>query len=210
MNNEDNNSIIQKESSKIFSTPKFIKSHKDKEYLSNNNSKNYDISSFDESKNEKKQINSKNIQQSLVNNEEIKESNEEILFKENFSLLSLFNNSCSNKINIDKNKEQNDKALISFCDKSENNSFNNEIIFKDKNNSSIITNKDKEKEENLKIDSSFNKGVENTNLIKEKNNIDLGGNTNLNLNKEKYNENEINSIEINNCNQKQNDSSSFN
>ena len=210
MNNEDNNSIIQKESSKIFSTPKFIKSHKDKEYLSNNNSKNYDISSFDESKNEKKQINSKNIQQSLVNNEEIKESNEEILFKENFSLLSLFNNSCSNKINIDKNKEQNDKALISFCDKSENNSFNNEIIFKDKNNSSIFTNKDKEKEENLKIDSSFNKGVENTNLIKEKNNIDLGGNTNLNLNKEKYNENEINSIEINNCNQKQNDSSSFN
>ena len=215
MDNQDNNNIIQKESIKILSTPKFIKNQMDKDNLSNNNSMNYDISSFDESKNEAKKNYSKNAKDSLLNNEDIKESNDNFLFKENFSLLSLFNNSSSNKINQDKEQndknDKNDNALISFCDKSENNSFNNEIIFKDKNNSSIITNKDKEKEEkdNLKIN-SFNNSIQNNILIKEEINENLGGNKDLNLNQEKNKEKPINSIEINNLNQKHNDSSSFN
>ena len=199
-----NDNSTQKENLKICSTPKFRKFQTEKENTSKNNSLlGFEISNFEEPKNN----NSKNLQDS--NNIDNKDSKDENFFKENFSLSSLLNN-CNNKTpnknNIDINKENNSN-IISFCDKIENNSFNNEIIYKEKDiNSSTITNKDKE-EMNLK-NNSIDNDKENIPLKIEENEIKIGGNLNINMNSNKY-ENSI-EIKTNGTNGiRQNDSSSF-
>ena len=196
-----NSNEISKENQKLFSTPKFRKyqQDKDKEIYHKSNSLNKETSNLDDSK--------KNAQKNIYlpyDKEEIKESNDGFLFKDNFSLSSLLDN-CENNIsnNLTKDKNvQNDKALISFCDKIENNSFNNEnneIIYKEKeNNSSTMTNKGKEMEEkeekNLMIN-SFSQSYEmlDVNNCENDKNSKLGGNSNLNL------KNNSNNISIERC-----------
>ena len=225
MQSDNDNNNTSKENQKIFSTPKFenFNQEKEKENNSKNNSLIIETSSLDESK---KYI-SKNIYLPY-NKEEIKESKDDFNFKENFSLSSLFNNVNNNtsKNFIKDNNDQNNKALISFCDKTDNNSFNNEnneIIYMEKvNNSSMMSNKEKE-EKNIMIN-SFNKNYDIIDVKKDENikineggntndkNIkkEDGGNTNFKLNNNKSNEyNKDNSIEINNLNIRQNSSGSF-
>ena len=152
-----------KESIKLVSTPKFRKID-NKENNSKNNSLVDEIYSFNESKNENKNNDTKNELEPFNSKEEIKEKEDKI-YKDNFSLSSLFNifTNDTNKIdNTNENDDKNENALISFCDKSENNSYNNEIIYKEKDiNSSIITNKDN-KDKNLIIMTQNHDLQENT------------------------------------------------
>ena len=220
-----NTNETSKENQKLFSTPKFRKyqQDKDKEIYHKNNPLNIETLNLDDSK--------KNIQKNIYlpyDKEEIKESNDGFLFKDNFSLSSLLDN-CENNISNNFTKDKNgqkDKALISFCDKNENNSFNNEnneIIYKEKeNNSSTMTNKEKEMEEKGEKNLMINSFSQSYEMIDVKNcendkNSKLGGKTNLNLNNNSnnisieqcQNTNSVEMKEINTLNTKQNGSSSF-
>ena len=153
MNKENEN--LSKESIKL-STPKFRRIQNDKENDSKKNSIE-DIFSFNDSKYETKKNNSNHELEPLNNKEETKEK-EATVFKDNFSLNSLYiSNNDINK--IDNNVEvKNENELISFCDKSDNNSFNNEIIYKEKDiSNSDITIKDNKEENDLKTDVIKNK-----------------------------------------------------
>ena len=211
--NLQNEDLTTKEPIKVFTTPKFRKVQVEKDNNSKNNSIGFEVFSFNESNNDQIKISSKNNQQSPLNNkEEIKESKDGLIFKENFSLSSLLNNcnnSTTNKNNNDENKEkknENSKALISFCEKN-GNSFNNEIIYKEKDNSSNSTNKDKE-ESNLKIN-SFTHEFENIEQKKEDNKKKEGGNSNINYNNIKYTAYSKNTNENKKIGVIQYDSSSF-
>ena len=156
----------------FFSTPKFRDIHLDK----NNTNKN-NIFKFEPiSKNSKNFYGSKNqLHKNIINHGKTSENNnlenpennnkKEIYLKENFSLSSLNNNSSQiDKSSVSKNildikinestkkekEEINNMALISFCDKSDNYSFNNY---------SYSTNKEK-----IEINNN-----NNVNLPKEKN-----------------------------------------
>ena len=199
------NENSSKESIKILSTPKFQKILDYKENNSKNNSLAVELFSFDDSKYETKKFNTNNEVDSLINKEETKEKEGKI-FKDNFSLSSFVNiyNNDTNKIDNINENEKNENVLISFCDKSENTSFNNEIIYKEKeNNSSIITIKENKEENDSKINIIKNKD----DIIKENKIINED---NLNLDNIKDNEIIISVSERKKVNTRQNnDSNSF-
>ena len=164
--NEQYDNLTSKENNKIFSTPRFRQSQLEKESNIKNTCSKLEISSFEDSKYESNKLDLKFPQDNNISNEKsdtVKSSKGGIIFKENnFSLSSLINN--ENNINIiinnsliNNKKEKSeicDKALISFCDKSENYSFNNEIIYKEKDiASSAPTIKDIKEENDFEINS---------------------------------------------------------
>ena len=187
-----NLNISPTENKFIFSTPKFSQALLDKEsFNKNSNSLGLDIPSFEEPK---------LAIIKRIKNKESKEINNNInSFKENFSLSSLLNEKNNDEININENNQNANeekkiniininienpskkngkikKALISFGDKSENenNSLNNnEIIYREKeNNSSIISNKDKEKEKEKEENNEIqNNNINNSIEKKDSNNI---------------------------------------
>ena len=188
--------LSPKENNKRFSTPKFNLDEVEKEKNTKNNLSRNELSSFDDSKYDSKKFDFKNPQEYKGNekSDTIKSSNEGFIFKDsnNFSINSLINNidlDCNLNINnIMNNKEKNDKIskeTISFCDKSDNYSFKNEIIYKDKDiNNSSTSKKDNEdinKEKNdIKINSFTYKPNEDTKHKKKEKNIKICNNLNIN------------------------------
>ena len=177
-----NLNITPVENKYIFSTPKFSQVFLDKESFNKNNSLGFDMPSFEEPK--------ISFLKQIITKESKDKNNDLNPFKENFSLSSLLNENNNNeankvlkedkKINVininmenpSKKKEKMKKALISFGDKSENenNSLNNnEIIYREKaNNSSILSNKDKEKDkEKEEINENQNNNMNNSIEIKD-------------------------------------------
>lgn len=151
--------LTSKENINFFSTPKF----RDIRFDNEGAKKNIFFNNEQVSKNSpiflvKNQTLKKNLDNSIkeLDNENLKKENKtEIYLKENFSLSSLNNNSGSNdkidsnkniiniKINSNKKKEKEEKCnadLISFCDKSDNYSFNNFSSSTNKDNHEINTN----------------------------------------------------------------------
>ena len=189
--------LTSKENIKIFSTPKFNQDQIEKEKNIKNNLSRNELSSFEDSKYDSKKYEIKNSQE-LIGNEKtdtLKSSKEGFIFKDNnnFSISSLINNidfdSNLHINNIDiSNKEKSDicsKAVISFCDKSDNYSFKNEIIYKDKDmNSSSTTNKDNKeinKEKNdIQINSFTYRPNGDTKRKKQEKNIKISNNLNIN------------------------------
>ena len=178
--NEQYDNLTSKENNKIFSTPRFRQSQLEKESNIKNTCSKLEISSFEDSKYESNKLDLKFPQDNNISNEKsdtLKSSKGGIIFKDNnFSLSSLINN--DNNINIINNNslinnkkekdEKCDKALISFCDKSENYSFNNEIIYKEKDfASSAPTIKDIKEENDFEIN-SFTYKLEEEEAIKNK------------------------------------------
>ena len=226
--NEQYDNLTSKENYKIFSTPRFRQSQLDKESNIKNTCSKLEISSFEDSKYESNKLNLKFSQDNNISNEKsdtLKSSKGGIIFKDNnFSLSSLINN--DNNINIINNnslinnkKEKSeycDKALISFCDKSENYSFNNEIIYKEKDIvSSAPTIKDIKEENDFEINSFIYKPEEEAAIksknIEEEKKVEI----NLKINSNKIIENACikndnhNSHDSKKCSILKNDSSSF-
>ena len=171
---------VHSENKLSFSTPKFNQTLKEKDSLIKNASLGFDLPSFEE---QKIPIVKKNNQVLMIPNSKNKNKN---LFKDNFSLSSLFNekNNDDNEINNNKSNQEIDnnnkiklvnvniekpnlngkkeKSLISFGDKSDNGNTsldNNEIIYREKNNnSSSLSNKenDKENKNNKENDNNTN------------------------------------------------------
>ena len=176
--NEQYDNLISKENNKIFSTPRFRQSQLEKESNIKNTCSKLEISSFEDSKYESNKLDLKFQQDNNISNEKsdtLKSSKGGIIFKDNnFSLSSLINSDNNININnclINNKKEKDekcDKALISFCDKSENYSFNNEIIYKEKDfASSAPTIKDIKEENDFEIN-SFTYKLEEEEAIKNK------------------------------------------
>ena len=186
-----NLNISPTENKFIFSTPKFSQALFDKESFNKNNSLGLDLPSFEEPK---------LAIIKRIKNKESKEINNNLNpFKENFSLSSLLNEKNNDENNVNENNQNLNeekkiniininienpskkngkmkKALISFGDKSENenNSLNNnEIIYREKdNNSSIISNKDKEKEKEKEENNEIqNNNINNSLEKKDSNNV---------------------------------------
>ena len=195
MSNSNLNNIFS-ENKHISATPKFSQISIDKE--SNMKIRSYlelDIPNLDEKKfsTEKKS----NLLDLLI--KQNKESKDIINpFKENFSLSSLLNennnedknnndNNDNNKIKIininmenPKQKRKIKTELISFGDKSdENNSTNNnEIIYREKiNNSSMISNKYQEREENKETEKNINIDVDDSIERKSSDNVPNNNNS---------------------------------
>ena len=156
----------------LFSTPKFKDTHFDKDSINKMDIYNFETilknpSNCNITKQQIQNIDQPNNEINNLNNENTNKNNkDENQLRENFSLSSLGsineNNDITNlnkkniidiKINNNKKNESDDKcniALISFCDKVENYSFNNDINCKEKsNNYSCSTNKDKQEMNNI-------------------------------------------------------------
>jgi len=195
--NEQYDNLTSKENNNNFSTPRFRQSQLDKESNIKNTCSKLEISSFEDSKYESNKLDLKFPQDNNISNEKsdtLKSSKGGIIFKDNnFSLSSLINN--DNSINIINNnslinnkkekEEKCDKALISFCDKSENYSFNNEIIYKEKDiASSAPTNKDIKEENDFEINSFIYKPEEEAAIknkkIKEEKKVEINSKINSN------------------------------
>ena len=189
--------LSSKENNKRFSTPKFNQDQIEKEKNIINSLSRYELSSFDDSKYDSKKFDIKNPGE-LIDNEKSdvpKSSKEGIIYKDknNFSICTLINNidfdSNLNMNNNDiSNKEKNNKcnkAQISFCDKSDNYSFKNEIIYKDKdiNNryTANINNKEINKEKNdIQINSFLYKPNDDIKHKKKEKKIKIYNNLNIN------------------------------
>ena len=156
----------------LFSTPKFKDTHFDKDSINKIDIYNFETilknpSNYNITKQQIKNIDQPNKEINNINNENTNKNNkDENKLRNNFSLSSLGSingnndninlntkNIIDNKINNNKKKDSDDKcniALISFCDKVENYSFNNDINCKEKsNNFSCSTNKDKQEMNNI-------------------------------------------------------------
>ena len=160
--------LTSKENINYFSTPKFRDIKLDNEGSKKNNIFKYDQISKNSPIYGAKNQPLKNIDKSIKDIDSqnpIKENKTEIYLKENFSLSSLNNNSSSNdkidsnkniidiKINTNKKRDKEDKcnvALISFCDKSDNYSFNNYSCSTNKDNHEININNNNQKSQKEK------------------------------------------------------------
>ena len=217
--NEQYDNLISKENNKIFSTPRFQQSQLEKESNIKNTCSKLEISSFEDSKYESNKLDLKFPKDNNISNEKsdtLKSSKGGIIFKDNnFSLSSLINNDNNINININNclinNKKEKDekcdKALISFCDKSENYSFNNEIIYKEKDfASSAPTIKDIKEENDFEIN-SFNYKPEEEAAIKSKKKFEEEKSVKINseINKNKIIEN----TSMNNSNHNSHDSKRY-
>ena len=188
-------SNLQLENKFIFSTPKFNQTLNGKESHDKNPPLGLDLPSFEEPKysTEKKNFHIK------FNKDYIDENKNLDPLKDNFSICSLVtekindeketnindinnNENDNNKIkliniNIAKpnSKRKKERALISFGDKSENENTslnNNEIIYREKTiNSSIMSNKEKEKENGNIKESTNNDNIDNSLSKKESSNL---------------------------------------
>ena len=186
---------LQLENKFIFSTPKFNQTLNGKESHDKNPPLGLDLPSFEEPKysTEKKNFHIK------FNKDYIDENKNLDPLKDNFSICSLVtekindeketnindinnNENDNNKIkliniNIAKpnSKRKKERALISFGDKSENENTslnNNEIIYREKTiNSSIMSNKEKEKENGNIKESTNNDNIDNSLTKKESSNL---------------------------------------
>ena len=186
---------LQLENKFIFSTPKFNQTLNGKESHDKNPPLGLDLPSFEEPKysTEKKNSHIK------FNKDYIDENKNLDPLKDNFSICSLVtekindeketnindinnNENDNNKIkliniNIAKpnSKRKKERALISFGDKSENENTslnNNEIIYREKTiNSSIMSNKEKEKENGNIKESTNNDNIDNSLSKKESSNL---------------------------------------
>ena len=186
---------LQLENKFIFSTPKFNQTLNGKESHDKNPPLGLDLPSFEEPKysTEKKNSHIK------FNKDYIDENKNLDPLKDNFSICSLVtekindeketnindinnNENDNNKIkliniNIAKpnSKRKKERALISFGDKSENENTslnNNEIIYREKTiNSSIMSNKEKEKENGNIKESTNNDNIDNSLTKKESSNL---------------------------------------
>ena len=195
--------LTSKENINLFSTPKFRDILFDNDGTNKNNIFKFDSIPKNSpkfgGKNQSLKImeNPNEETDNIINNDKNLNSKidyrKEIYLKENFSLSSLKNNSGNNdkiinskniidiKINSAKKKEKDDKcnvALISFCEKSDNYSFNNcscstnkdkqeinNTTYSNANNNNLKTQKEKKfKESEIKnIDSNSNHNSNNSN-----------------------------------------------
>ena len=167
--------LTSKENINLFSTPKFRDILFDNDGTNKNNIFKFDSIPKNSpkfgGKNQSLKIMEKPNEETdnIINNDKNLNSKidyrKEIYLKENFSLSSLKNNSGNNdkkinskniidiKINSAKKKEKDDKcnvALISFCEKSDNYSFNN---------CSCSTNKDKQEINNTTYSNANNNNL---------------------------------------------------
>ena len=205
--------LTSKQNINLFSTPKFRDNQFDKDNPNKNSFINFESLSkgaviYGIKNTNLNSLENLNIEPDNLNknNEDSNQNNQgEIILKENFSLSSLGNNYTNNdkiniiniKINSNKKKDKDEKyniALMSFCDKIDNYSFNNYSCstYKDKqeinNNNNInnmkLPNEIKFKESKIKNDNnnSVNSANINTNTHNSHNSNSHNSNSNSNEN----------------------------